>query len=96
MMLFRSLVMIASSDDSTTAASRRVADGALRPLADVARDLRRADDAARIVVNRRHGQRNRDQRAVLPLPDRLEVRHGLAGADARRGPCLLRPADRQE
>ena len=84
MMLFRSFVMIASSDDSTTAASRRLASAACVAFADVARDLRRADHAARIVVNRRDRQRNRDERAVLPLPDRLEVRDRLTGADARQ------------
>ena len=65
---------MASSDDSTTAASRRLATAACVALADVARDFRRADHAPRVVVNRRHGQRNRDERAVLPLPDGLEMR----------------------
>ena len=89
MMPFRSLVMIASSDDSTTAASRRLAIAACDAVADVAGDFRRADDTAGIVANRRDRQRNRDQRAVLALTNRFEVSDGLAGPDAGEDHVLL-------
>ena len=90
MMLVRSLVMMASSDDSTTAASRRLAIARLRAFADVASDLRRADDLPRIVVNRRDRQRNGDQRPVLPLTDRLEMGDGLTRPDPAEHHILFR------
>ena len=96
MMLLRSFVTMASSDDSTTAASRRLAMARLLASADIAGDFRRTDHAPGLVEDRRHGQGNRDERAVLPLPEGLEMRDRLTRANARRAPCLLRPAGRRE
>jgi hypothetical protein len=51
------------------------------PFRQVPRDLRDADDLPGFVSQRRHGQRNRHERAVLALPDRLEMRNTLAAPD---------------
>jgi hypothetical protein len=50
-------------------------------VADVARDLRSADDAAVVVVEGRHGQRNRNRRTILSLADGFVVPDRLALAD---------------
>ena len=49
---------------------------------DVARDFRHADDAARGVEDRRDGERNVDQPAVLAAAHGFEVIDALAAADA--------------
>jgi hypothetical protein len=50
-------------------------------IADVARDLRRANDVAVVVVNGRHRQRNRNRRAVLSLTDGFVMPDRFALAD---------------
>ena len=52
------------------------------PIADVTRDLRGADDAAVGIENRRGRHRNRNQHAVLALPQRFEVIDFLPRPDA--------------
>ena len=57
-------------------------EGRLHPVRNVPGDFRCANHLTRVVVNRRHRQRNRDERPVLPLPDGLEMRDRLTGSDA--------------
>jgi len=58
---------------------------------DVAGDLGSADDLAPHVPDRRDGQRDGDQRAVLAPPCCLVARHALAIADAANDVGLLAP-----
>src|SRR5579862_5169858 len=58
-------------------------------LGDVARDLRSADDAAGIVDDRRHSQRNCDHAAVLAPAYSLEVLDALAAADTAQDARLF-------
>ena len=59
---------------------------------DVAHDLRRADDAAVVVLDRRDGQRDRDAPAVAAHALGLEVLDPLPGLQAGDDPILLRDA----
>ena len=58
-------------------------------LGDVARDLGCADDTPLSVAHRRNGQRNVDQRAILPSAHRFEVVDAFPAADARENRRLL-------
>ena len=55
----------------------------------VAGDLRRADDSARRIADRRHGQRNRNQGAILSLPKGLEMIDGFASTDGLQDVVFL-------
>ena len=52
------------------------------PLADVARDLRGADDPSASARDRGHRQRHVEEAAILSLPDRLVVVDAFAAPDA--------------
>src|SRR5581483_7023996 len=52
-------------------------------LRNIPRDFRGANDIARRVAYRRHGERNVDQASILALADGFVVIHLLAAADAR-------------
>jgi hypothetical protein len=56
---------------------------------DVARDFRRADDAPLGVPQGRDGERDVEERAVLPSPHRLVVIHTFAAPDLRKDARLL-------
>ena len=66
------------------------------PIRNVPGDLRRPDDRAVRVADRRDGQRHVHRRAVLAPAHGVEVLDALAAADARRGPCPLRSGDPAE
>ena len=75
----------------------RAAQVVLRPLAfrDVARDLGNADDLALLITERRDGQRNIQQAAVLAQADRLEMVDALAALQAREDlPLFVLPVGR--
>ncbi len=74
-------------------------------VADVAGNLRRSDHVARLVVDRRNGQRNRERGPVFSAPDGFIVADGLTGTDLAKDEVFLvlsvggndhanRPADR--
>ena len=63
-----------------------------RPLGDVARDLRGADDLAALVPDRRDGQRDRQPRAVLALPNRSRSGRSSRRRGSWRGRRPLRSA----
>ena len=84
----RSLLTMASSEDSTIEASCSAARGLLAP-ADVAGDLRDPDQPAARIAHRRHGQRDLDRAAVAPQTDRLVLVQPLAGAAAGENLQLL-------
>ena len=69
-------------------------EGRLHPVRNVPGDFRCANHLTRVVVNRRHRQRNRDERPILRS---LMVSKCVIASPARMrpAPCLLRPADRQ-
>ena len=69
-----------------------IGDSRLRalPLGDVARDLRRANHPSVLVANRRDGERDVEQRAVLALPHGLEVIDALVTPDSREHFVFLR------
>jgi hypothetical protein len=73
-------------DDGDEPATGR---GGLRAVRDVTGDFRRADHPARIIVNRRDGQRDRNQRPVLALADGVEVRDPFARSNAPEDHVLL-------
>ena len=89
-MPFRSLLTIASSDDSTIAPSRSAATLGLLPLADVPRDLRCANHLARCVANGRHRERDVDEPPVLGLANRFEMLDGKPGANPAEDEILFR------
>ena len=80
-MLSRSLLTIiirrVHDRDEPTARQR-----SLHAVRGVTGDFRCADHPARVVVNRRHGQRDREEGPILPLPDGLEMRNRLSGSEA--------------
>ena len=61
-------------------------------IRDVPGDLRRADDRARGVADRRDGQRDRDERAVLAPANGVEVVDALAAPDVRQDHVLFAKA----
>ena len=81
--------MIASSEDSITASNLRLTSRRLPAVADVSGDLRGANHHARVVVNRRDGEGNGNERSVLAQANRVEVRDRLAGSDVREDHVLL-------
>src|SRR5579872_2692094 len=52
------------------------------PVGDVARDFRGADDLTFRIADRRYGQRDFDEAAVLAAPDRVVMFDALAAANA--------------
>ena len=89
-MLFRSLLTMASSLESTIAASR----SASRCARSTRLRSRTIFEAPMISPagrpNRRHGQGNRHERAVLPQPDGLEMIDDLAAPDGPEHMVLFR------
>jgi len=65
-------------------------------IADVARDLRRADDDSAIVEDRRNSEGDREGRTVLALPNRLEVVDFFTAANVADDIVLLGLAIRRD
>ena len=81
-MLFRSLLTIASSLESTMAASRSASRSNALAAGEIARDLRRADDLARAEIGSARPSARSGSASVLALPHRLEVIDGIAAPHA--------------
>ena len=93
MMPLRLLLMMASSEDSTMRGELRPTPSALL-LADVAGDLRGADDIAAGIAHRRHRDRHIDGSAAFVQSSGLEMRDALTSTQRLQDQLLLRIAAR--
>ena len=96
MMQLRSLLTIASSEDSTIAASRCASRSVSLAVADVTGNLRRPDNRAVVGPDWRHGERHLDEGAVLAAADGLEVFNPNRRRECATGRSLPPRAGRQE
>src|SRR5207249_11133256 len=92
---FTSLPMMASSDDSTIAASRAPLRSRVLPRRDIARDLRDTDDRP-VGANRRSGDRHVDPGPILVNAHRLEVLNTFTAPQPPNDSVLFSAAIRRD